>query len=185
MRYKKQELAEIYRELEAEGVEAVVIGDTVVQLALGLSELEGDIDLFVLSPSPLVEREFYREIAERKSWELAATEIGTPALVVPLSEGLVAVELYENYMDIEIPEDIVEDAQEHRIDGVKLKAIKPEHYVVLKARQGVDLDKLRKHLGELKRRGLNLKLVEWAISLYLEDERETIRERLRGVGLEI
>lgn len=183
MRYKRREVAEVYRELEERGVEAVVIGDTVVQLALGLTELEGDLDLFVLRPSPLVERQFYQDLAEVKGWDITTTEIGTPALVVPLSEGQLVVELYENYMDIDIPEEIIEDAQEHRIDGIKLKAIRPEHYIVLKARQGVDLDKLKRYLSELKRRGLNVKLIEWAVSLYLDDEREVISERLRGIGL--
>lgn len=181
--YRRTDLARVYREIIEEGVNAVIIGDTCIQLALGYSELEGDVDLFVLDPSPIAEKEFYYQLAEKKNWELSWTEVGTPALIVPLREGNLVVELYENYMDIDVPSEILEDTVEHRVDSTKVKAIKPEYYFVLKARQGVDLDKLKKYVALVKDKGLNIKLIEQAISLYPEEERDTIYERLRGIGL--
>lgn len=185
MKYSREDLAKVYKELVEEGVEAVVIGDTCVQLALGYTELEGDIDLFVVNPSPIVEKDFYYQLAERKGWELTTTEIGTPALVVPIREGNIVVELYENYMDIDVPSEVIEDFQEYKIEGVKIRALKPEHYLVLKARQGVDLDKLKKYVTRLKGHKLNTKLIEYVASFYSEDEREIIYERLRSTNLEI
>ncbi|MEM0000612.1 MAG: nucleotidyltransferase [Desulfurococcaceae archaeon] len=185
MKYSMEELVEVYRELVEEGVNAVVIGNTCVQLALGYTELEGDLDLFVVDPSPIAERDFYYQLAERKGWDLTTTEIGAPALVVPLREGNLIVELYENYMDIDVPLEILEDAQEYRVRGVRVRALKPEYYLVLKARQGVDLDRLKRYVAHLKERGLNTKLVEYAASHYPEDEREVIVERLRDAGLEL
>ncbi len=38
--------------LDKKGISGVIIGDTSVQLYLGASELEGDIDVFVTEPSP-------------------------------------------------------------------------------------------------------------------------------------
>jgi len=176
----------VYSELSRRGVKAVVIGDTVVQLALEYKRLEGDLDLFVLEPSPLTEREFYENLARELAWEVSSTEIGTPALVTPLVEGHLVVELYENYMDIEVPVEIIENAEEVRIRGEKVALVKPEHYLVLKARQGVDISKLRRYISELRARGLiNKKLVEQTLNLYAPEERRLILERLEEAGLKL
>jgi predicted nucleotidyltransferase len=175
----------VYSELSRRGVKAVVIGDTVVQLALEYKRLEGDLDLFVLEPSPLIEREFYENLARELAWEVSSTEIGTPALVIPLVEGHLVVELYENYMDIEVPVEIIENAEEVRICGEKVALVKPEHYLVLKARQGVDISKLR-YISELRARGLiNKKLIEQTLNLYAPEERRLILERLEEAGLKL
>lgn len=185
MKHHVVEIASVYRELEEAGVKSIVIGDTCIQLALGYSELEGDLDLFVIEPSPLVERAFFQTIAEEKNWEISTSETSLPALVIPLSQGYLIVELYENYMDIEIPEGILNDTVEYRIDNTRIKTIKPEHYIVLKARQGVDLDKLRKYIHQLKKGKLNTKIIEQSIKLYPRSEREIIVNRLRDTGLDV
>ncbi|MEM1695230.1 MAG: nucleotidyltransferase [Thermosphaera sp.] len=185
MKYKRSKLADIFNVLYRWKINGVVIGDTSVQLYLNYSELEGDIDVFTLDFSPLSEREKLEEIAVEQGWELTSSEIGLPALVVPLEEGYVLIEFYENYMDIDIPMELLEDSVEYRIDATRVKSIRPEFYLVLKARQGTDLDKLEKYLAELKRRGFNLKLVEYAVSLYPPEEQELIYERLRSVKLEV
>lgn len=185
MKYKKSKLAEVFNILNKKNIEAVIIGDTSVQLYLNYSELEGDLDLFTVDFSPISDREKLEEIAIEQGWELTTSETGLPALVVPLEEGYVVVEFYENYMDIEVPAKLLEDAIEYKIDSTKIKSIRPEYYLVLKARQGTDLDKLEKYINELKRKGLNLKLVEYAASLYPIDDQEVIYERLRSVKLSI
>ncbi|MEM1732528.1 MAG: nucleotidyltransferase [Desulfurococcaceae archaeon] len=179
----RRDLARIYRELVEEGVDGVLIGDTVVQLVLGFPELEGDIDLFVKSPSPLVEFDFYSELASRKNWEISTSELGIPRLIIPLEEQYVTVELYENFMDIEIPDEIVNKPDEIIVEGVRIKAIRPEHYIVLKARQGVDLDKLAHYINGLRKKGLNIKVIENAIETFPQEEQDLIRERLTQLGL--
>jgi predicted nucleotidyltransferase len=171
--------------LQDRGVDAVIIGDTSVMLALGESVFNGDLDLFVLSHSPLADKSFFEGLARELNWGLSSTEIGTPSLIVPLESETLVVELYENYMDIDIPAEIFEDTIDYRVDGVRVRSIRPEYYLVLKARQGVDLDKLVEYIRVLKRTGLNTKLVEYAASLYPEDEKEVIIERLRSCKLEI
>ncbi|MGC8983309.1 MAG: nucleotidyltransferase [Desulfurococcaceae archaeon] len=185
MKYTKSDLARIFRALEKKGVTGVIIGDTSVQLYLGASELEGDIDVFVIEPSPLAYREVYEEVAVENNWELSTSEAGLPALVVPVREGYVVVEFYENYMDIEVPLEFFEEAYEYKVDGTIIKAVRPEHYLVLKARQGTDLDKLEKYAASLKQKGLNLKLVERAASVYPPEESRIIIERLRSIKLSI
>ncbi|MEM4013275.1 nucleotidyltransferase, partial [Desulfurococcus sp.] len=80
MAYSIEELAGIMKTLQDEGVKAVIIGDTVVQLALGRRRLEGDVDLFVYEPSPLLEQDYYHELASRHGWEASSTEVGTVKL---------------------------------------------------------------------------------------------------------
>ena len=186
MTYTLKDLVKVYSELSKRGVKAVVIGDTVVQVFLEYKKLDGDVDLFVLEPSPLVEREFYENLARELEWGVSSTEIGTPALIVPLEKGHLVVELYENYMDIEIPVEIIESSGEIRVHGEKITLIKPEQYLVLKARQGVDINKLKKYISELKSRGvLNKKLVEQVLSLYPQSEQRVIIERLEEAGLKL
>lgn len=185
MKFKRSELARIIKTLEDHGIRGVVIGDTSVQLYMNYDLLEGDIDLFTPDFSPLASRDVLEEVASRNGWELSYSEVGLPALVVPVEEGYVVVELYENFMDIEVPPEILEDAVEYKLDTTRVRAVRPEYYLVLKARQGTDLDKLAKYLVELKRKGLNLKLVEHALSLYPDEEQELICSRLRSLKLDV
>ncbi|MEL9908054.1 MAG: nucleotidyltransferase [Desulfurococcus sp.] len=184
MAYSIEELAGIMKTLQDEGVKAVIIGDTVVQLALGRRRLEGDVDLFVYEPSPLLEQDYYHELASRHGWEASSTEVGTVKLVAPLSEDYLEIELYENYMDIEIPDEILEKADVIRMGGVIINVLPVEAYLVLKARQGVDADRLAEYVKQLKN-SINIKLVEELIGYYHEEEQETIMNRLRDAGLNI
>jgi len=150
--YSIKNIAFVIKKLQEKNIDAVIIGDTSIQLALGHSVFEGDLDLFVISHSPIADKEVFEKLAEEAGWEISTTELGTPSLVVPVERGNLIVELYENYMDVEIPIEILEDTIEYRIEGVKVKAIRPEYYIVLKARQGIDLDKLGRYIRELKQR---------------------------------
>ena len=58
-----------------------------------------------------------------------------------------------------------------------------DRYFVLKARQGVDLDKLSRYAQLLKR--IDQKLIRESINCYPRDEQELIAERLRSIGLRI
>jgi len=82
-------------------------------------------DLFVISHSPIADKEVFEKLAEEAGWEISTTELGTPSLVVPVERGNLIVELYENYMDVEIPIEILEDTIEYRIEGVKSKSNTP------------------------------------------------------------
>jgi predicted nucleotidyltransferase len=185
MGFSVDSLANLLSRLRESGVDYVLIGDTVIQLHLGLKTLEGDVDLFALSPSPLGEQEFYSSLAESNGWEMASTELGTPKLVCNVNGETVEVELYENFMDLEIPEELLKQSVTITVGNVKAKALRPEHYFVLKARQGVDLDKLKRWLKQVEKAGFNKKIVEEAIRLFPDFEEKTIRERLRSIGLTV
>ncbi len=183
MTYTLNELAEVLGKLVNGGIRFVVIGDTVVQLALKTGEFDGDIDIFALEPSPLAEEEKYIRIAEKHGWGYGSTEIGTPRLIARTSRGEIVIEVYENFMDIEIPYEILENARSINIKGVKIKLLRPEEYIVLKARQGVDLEKVSRYIKELKK--IDLKTILKTIKYYPDDEQELIKNRLRSIGLKI
>ncbi|MEM4532711.1 MAG: nucleotidyltransferase, partial [Desulfurococcaceae archaeon] len=93
------------------------------------------------------------------------------------------IELYENYLDIDIPESIINKSRVVNINDLKIRILYPEQYLVLKARQGVDLDKLKQYVRELKQ--IDYKLLKETIDKYPEDERKVIIERLEDIGLYI
>ena len=68
--------------------------------------------------------------------------------------------------------------------GVKIRLIKPEEYIVLKARQGVDLDKLKRYIDEYKRK-LDEKLLVKTIKLFPEEDQRLIISRLKQLGLSL
>uniref|UniRef100_A0A7C2BKZ9 Nucleotidyltransferase n=1 Tax=Thermosphaera aggregans TaxID=54254 RepID=A0A7C2BKZ9_9CREN len=185
MGFSVDSLASVLSQLSKSGVDYVLIGDTVVQLYLGFKTLEGDVDLFALNPSPLGDQEFYSSLAERNGWEVASTELGTPKLICTVKGETVEVELYENFMDVEIPEELLNQSVTITVGSVKARALRPEHYFVLKARQGVDLDKLKRWLKQVEKTGFNKKIVEEAVSYFPGYEEKTIRERLRSIGLTV
>ncbi len=181
MSYSLGDLAVVLGKLIGYGVEFVVIGDTVVQLALRKKELSSDVDLFAINPSVVVDEGFYVELAEKEGWLYSTTEAGTPKIVARVGDKEIALEFYENIFDIYIPGEIIGRAGSISVKDVKIKLIKPEEYIVLKARQGVDLDKLKRYIKELK--SIDKKLIIKTIELMPEDEQKTIANRLRQIGL--
>ncbi len=180
MDYTVSELALVLKEFIDAGVKFVVIGDTVVQLRLGRRVLEGDIDLFVLEPSIISEEDFYVNLAEERNWVYTRTEAGTPRIIAKAGASEIIVELYENVFDIYVPAEFIDEARVVEVGGVKVKSISLEEYFVLKARQGVDLNKLSKYLKQLKK--LDKSLIERALKHMPKEDEKTIVSRLRDVG---
>lgn len=184
-RFTRRDLGKVLAELAEKGVEFYVIGDTSVQLALGEEELSGDVDLFVKNPSPVLDQDFYAELAAEKGWQISTTEAGTPQIIAYVDHATIAVDLYENYMDIDIPLELLEaKAVRHTLGDIQVMTAPPELYIVFKARQGVDLEKLGEYIAKLRSR-LNKRLIKEAIEYYPEDEAELIAGRLSSLGLEI
>ena len=144
--------------LRAEGIDGVVIGSTAVELALGRERFEGDVDLFVTSTSVLADYGTLEEIARSRGCVLGSTWLGTPNITCFVEGEEVSVDLYENLHDFYIPIEVIEDAVEYEVFGTRVRAVRPEDYVVLKAVSGraEDLEVLRS-IGELVR-GRRLRL---------------------------
>ncbi|RUM47995.1 MAG: nucleotidyltransferase [Hyperthermus sp.] len=188
MTYSLKDLAWLLKKLEDYGLKGVIVGSTVIGLALGLKRFEGDVDIFVIEPSPLVYEDFYREIAEKEGWELGYTGLGTPRFVAVTPSGAeVTVEFYENIFDYYVPQGIIERSSEKVLGGVTLRFIRPEDYVVLKARAARegDVEDLRTIAGQVRagRLRLDRRLIKEALGMMPEEEQGFIRNKLREVGI--
>lgn len=139
--------------LRARGVDGVIIGSTSVELALRRESFEGDVDLLVTSTSILANYGVLEELARGYGCTLGATWLGTPSITCFIEDEEVTVDLYENLHDFYIPDEIVENSVVYNVLGTKVKAIRPEGYIVLKAVAGrsEDLEVLRR-IGEIIRR---------------------------------
>jgi predicted nucleotidyltransferase len=185
--YTVDDLVEVLSKIKRANVEFVIIGSTVLQLALRQEELSDDVDVFVIRPSPVAEEEFFREVAGKNGWSMSFTDLGTPRLMAKSSSGReIVVELYENVYDFYVPENVLNSARKIKLRGEALRVISLEDYVVLKARAGRESD-LRdlKGIGSLVATGrlrLDRRLVERRLQLFEEDA-GVIRRRLESVGL--
>jgi len=183
MSYPVKALVDGLKKLVDMNVNFVIIGDTVVQLALKKQLLEGDVDLFILEPSIFENEEFYREIAEENGWDYGLTEIGTPRLIAHIHGYDIVYELYENFMDFEIPYEVLNKARSIELHGLTIKVLQPEQYFVLKARQGVDLDKIKHYISEYK--SIDYRVLKETVNAYPREDQEVIIERLRMLNLRV
>lgn len=178
--FSSRALSKMIDVLRAKGVDGVIIGSTSIELALKRDSFEGDVDLLVTSESVLVNYGVLEEVARSYGCTLGSTWLGTPSITCFIDNEEVTADLYENMHDFYIPNEMVEDAIEYQVHGTRVKAIKPEDYIVLKAFAGrsEDLEALRK-IGEIIRRRelkIDRRLVELRAELF--NERRSILRRL-------
>jgi len=188
--YTISDLAWLLKRLQDHGIRGVIVGSTVVELALRRRKFEDDVDIFALEPSPLVEEDRYRAIAEQEGWQISQTALGTPKFVAKLPSGEeVVVEFYENIFDHYIPPEILEQAPKKTIEGVDVRLIRVEDYIVLKAKAArepdiEDLRIIKEYVDEGKLK-IDLRIVKRDIELLPEEERGFVTNKLREVGFQL
>ncbi len=187
MTYSLDDLAWVLSKLQQHGVKFVVIGSTVIDLELRRKRFEDDIDVFAFEPSPLLEEDAYREIADREGWELSYTALGTPKFVVKVPSGTeVIVEVYENIHDFYIPPEILENAPTKRIKGVNVKLLRPEDYIVLKAKAARDTDiedlRIIKEYVDERRLRIDERIIRNDLRLLPEEDRKIAESKLKDLG---
>lgn len=176
---------EVIRKLLNEGIKFVIIGDTAVLLSIKSNDLGDDIDLFVESPGVLENENFYQELAEKNGWSYGQTWLNTPKITAIVSNEEVNIDFYDNLYDFYIPESFIENAQRIEIDGLRIKTLSIEQYLVLKSYSGKeeDIEKLKNILNIIKKHKIRInedKIVELAEEV---GDKNTILRRLREVGL--
>ena len=169
-----------------EGFRFTIIGGTVVEVALKSKDLGSDLDLFSEEPSALEEDEFVR-LADSRGWVLGQTWLGTPRIVARHGAEEVPVEFYDNLYDFYVPQEILDDALRVSLDGVRVKMIRVEDHIVLKANagRGSDIERL-KELARLAKKGkLRIDQARILDSVNLFDEPQVLLRRLRDAGFKI
>ncbi len=186
MAYTIDDVREILRALVDEGLDGIIIGDTVLALALGRKNLEGDIDVFAVGFSPLFEEEKIRSIAEEHGWDVGTTDLGTPSIIARVKGKTIVVELYENILDFYVPEDVIEESVDV---GLPMKAVSLEAYVLLKSRAGREEDdRDLAEIAELASKGkikLDLAKIRRLLSVFPEEDLSTMVHRLRKAGINV
>lgn len=189
MSFKLDDLVYIMEKLNENGIDAVIIGGTVVELEARSKTFTGDIDLFPLKPSPTMEEGYYYEVAEKLNWDYGQTGLGTPKFVAKTGSGPVEVEFYDNILDFYVPEEILKEAKTINVKGVPIKRISVEDYLVLKSRSELPttVDVLR-GVYELWKSGkisINVRRIKERLNLFPPEEVPIMRGRLKEAGFEV
>ncbi|RLG74589.1 MAG: nucleotidyltransferase [Thermoprotei archaeon] len=177
-------LKELAKEFELNNIDAVIIGSTIVSLALsGFFKEEEDLDLFVINRSPLLEEDLFKNIAISKGWDYTYTDYGTPRLIVPFEYGEFFIDFYENIHDFYIPEEILEkETRRIKINHYRIKLLSLEAYIVLKARIGRRIDdRDLARIKELIKEGylkVNKRKIEELLKYFPEEEIGIMKNRL-------
>ncbi len=182
-----EHLAKAIKLLRKIGIDGIIIGSTCIYLELNERRLEGDIDLFVTSLSPLVEEEKIRRIAYENGWSIGITELGTPSIIINIDGIDITIELYENILDFYIPYDAIELCKRRKIiANEEVDYIAPECWIILKAKRGSnqDIDELLMIRNFIERNELKLNqtLLNSTINLF-SDEASYIRNRLKSINI--
>lgn len=171
-------LAKILDLLGREGISGVLVGSTALQLAAGMQRFDGDVDLFVTSTSVLANLGIVEEFVRRYGCLLGSTWVGTPSITCYIDGEEVIVDLYENMHDFYIPTEILEDSVEYEVQGVKVRAVRPEDYMVLKAVSSAiedpDIVRSLREFLRSKKIKLSRKLIESRLQLF-EDPQAIMR----------
>lgn len=179
----RRAFAQAMRRLLDNNFKFTVIGGTIAALAMGQQDLGDDVDVFAESPSIVDNEDAFRSVAEANSWDYGQTWLGTPRITIIVSDEEVPVEFYDNLYDFYIPERFLAEAKRVEVEGVRVKALGLEHYLVLKARSGSD-DETLKYLGEAARKGRLKVEANRIYDLSKEfDDRQVIIRKLKEYGI--
>lgn len=186
MAFTISEVAEVLEKICSKKIVFTIIGSTVIDLVVGAKEFKDDLDLFASEPSPFIHEDVYKSLAEEYNWQYGYTELGTPRFVAKSRSGDIVVEFYDNILDFYIPPAIIENSTTIRLGSVKARILKPEDYVVLKARAGrsKDIDDL-KRISKLvpKKLRLDQRRIKKNIELFDPEDQRVIKRILSDIGL--
>ncbi|MEL9991074.1 MAG: nucleotidyltransferase [Thermoproteus sp.] len=130
----REGLIQVGKALEKYGIDFVLVGSAVLPLAYGIDYDPGDLDLFVLNKSTILDYELFEKIAQENEWDMGSTDHGTIYYEVVVSGELLKVDLLENILDIYIPQQILDNPLIISINNLKVKSIKLEDLLALKAK---------------------------------------------------
>jgi len=164
----------------------VIIGDTILDLALNRKGTESDVDVFPTSISAFAEEDRIRELAYSKGWDFGRTPIDTPRVIATIDAQQLQIDFYDNIQDFFIPQKVLEDSVEVKLGKYSFRAVSLEDYVLLKANafRDEDEDELKTifyMIGE-GRISLDRDKIAERSNLF-EENAGSIVQRLRSVGI--
>ncbi|MEZ0248864.1 MAG: nucleotidyltransferase [Thermoproteus sp.] len=130
----REGLVRVGKALEKYGIDFILVGSAVLTLAYGIDYDPGDLDLFILNKSTILDYELFEKIAQENEWDMGSTDHGTIYYEIVVSGELLKVDLLENILDIYIPQQILDNPLIISISNLKVKSIKLEDLLALKAK---------------------------------------------------
>jgi predicted nucleotidyltransferase len=130
----KAVLREVGAALVSRGIDFVLIGSAILPLVYKLEYDPGDVDLFIVNKSTILDYEVFEEIARKNEWDMGSTDHGTIYYELIIGGDIMKVDLLENILDIYIPPQIIDNSIKIRIDNLEIKSIRIEDLLVLKAK---------------------------------------------------
>ncbi|AWR97356.1 nucleotidyltransferase [Acidianus sulfidivorans JP7] len=166
-------------------IDFVIIGDTIVELTLNRKGTDSDVDLFPTNSSVFSEEEKIRQFCAENGWDYGSTPLDTPRLIVPVSEGQLQIDIYDNIQDFYVPQEIISNAKTMKVGKKAFKVIRLEDYILLKANayreeDEKELKDLLKIIGE-KNIKIDKVYLESHIDLF-EENSNSIKQRLKDIG---
>lgn len=135
-RYRKyrEGLVQVADVLYSHGIDFVLIGSAILPLVYNIDYDPIDIDLFIINKSTILDYDIFEKIAQENEWDIGSTDHGTIYYELVVSGELLKIDLLENILDIYIHPQIVENPLTITINNTKIKSIKLEDLLVLKAK---------------------------------------------------
>lgn len=135
-RYRKyrEGLVQVADVLYGHGIDFVLIGSAILPLVYNIDYDPVDIDLFIINKSTILDYDIFEKIAQENEWDIGSTDHGTIYYELVVSGELLKIDLLENILDIYIHPQIVENPLIITINNTKIKSIKLEDLLVLKAK---------------------------------------------------
>ncbi|MGC9152117.1 MAG: nucleotidyltransferase [Vulcanisaeta sp.] len=184
----KKALVKVASELSKRDIEFVLIGSAILPLLYDIDWNVHDIDIFITNKSTIMEPEVFEEIAKENDWDVGMDMNGMMYYEILINAQVVRVDLMENILDIYIPEDMIRNATKTRINGMEIRSIRLEDFLVLKAREASeegdeDLSRIAEILADPESRiSIDKNYLKRAINYY-PDDKESIERRLEKSGI--
>ncbi|GGP19296.1 nucleotidyltransferase [Thermocladium modestius] len=180
-------LTSVARALRSIGVDFELIGSMVLPVGYGMYWDVHDVDLFVIGESPFMNPDKFEELAGRNDWDVGTSAFGNMYMEVLAGDSMIRVDLMENALDVYIPSKLLEDSLAAAVGEDKIKVMRVEGLIVLKAREATDeaeefLEELNERLGDSSIR-LDKKKILSFINEYPSDERKSLRHRIEMAGI--
>lgn len=185
----KMALLEVAKALSDSGIDFVLVGSAVLPLVYNIDYEPGDLDIFIVNKSTILDYELFEDIARRHDWDIGSTDHGTIYYEMLVSGEMLKVDLLENILDIYIPPEILEKTIRVNIDDFYIKSIKLEDLLVLKAKIATkDAEEFIAYVARLLADpkyniNINKKYIKDIIDLF--QEKENIIDRLNKNGIYI
>jgi len=185
----KRALIAVAESLISHDVDFVLVGSAILPLIYGVQYDPKDVDIFVVNKSTIMDNELFENIAKERDWDIGTTEHGTIYYELIIGGESVRVDLVENILDIYIPPQIFNNVIYKDLNNIKIKSIRLEDLLVLKARAAtkdaeVFINEMARMISDVMSNiTIDKGYIRSIVEYFPQDERESILNRLMKNGI--